>query len=192
VPGGIRPNLAAWLASHGKTLADADTVRLLTFPTCFGYGFNPVSFYYITPADGAPVYAVAEVVNTFREMKLYLVEPGPDGAPAARVPKNFYVSPFSALDLEFDFRFDLPDHTLRVQIDDYSNGEKTLVSSLTGKSLPLTAWNLASLSLTYPLVTLKVILLIHWEALRLWMKKIPFRMKEADPRLQQGAFRAKE
>jgi len=64
-----------------------------------------------------------------------------------------------------------------------------LISTVTGAREELTAANLARFSIRYPLVTLKVILLIHWEALRLWLKKIPFRFKEAEPHLQQGAHR---
>jgi hypothetical protein len=105
------------------------------------------------------------------------------------VPKNYYVSPFSELDLEFDFRFDAPGQRLRLAIDDYRGGERVLVSTVTGAREELTAANLARFSIRYPLITLKVIVLIHWEALRLWMKKIPFRRKEAEPELQQGAHR---
>lgn len=189
---GIRENILTFLQSEGFPERPAK-IHLLTLPRLFGYTFNPVSIFFCLDAANRPLVSVVQVGNTFGELKPFLVPLDPSGTGFhLRAPKNYYVSPFSALDLEFDFRFDLPDHTLRVLIDDYTNGEKTLVSSLTGRSLPLTTWNLASLSLKYPLVTLKVILLIHWEALRLWMKKIPFQMKEAEPQLQQGAFRAKE
>ncbi len=189
---GIRENILTFLQSEGFPERPAK-IQLLTLPRLLGYTFNPISIFFCLDAANRPLVSVVQVGNTFGELKPYLVPLDTAGAGFhLRTPKNYYVSPFSALDLEFDFRFDLPDQSLRVQIDDYSHGEKTLVSLLTGKSLPLTAWNLATLSLKYPLVTLKVILLIHWEALRLWMKNIPFRMKEADPQLQQGAFRAKE
>ncbi|MFM8363750.1 MAG: DUF1365 family protein, partial [Verrucomicrobiota bacterium] len=89
-----------------------------------------------------------------------------------------------------DFRFDLPGERLRVLIDDWRGDEQVLLSSLAGERVALDSWNLARLTAKYPLVTLKVIFLIHWEALRLWWKKIPFRYKEAEPHLQQGAHRA--
>jgi len=106
-----------------------------------------------------------------------------------RVAKNYYVSPFSPPDLEFDFRFDQPSERLRIAIDDFQGDEKVLISTLTGPRVELTTWNLVFLTFKYPLITLKVIFLIHWEALRLWCKRIPHRRKEADPDLQQGAFR---
>src|SRR5215217_6171853 len=60
-PGGIRPNLTAWLAGQGITVPDHARIRLVTFPRVLGYGFNPVSFYYLTAADGTPLLSVAEV-----------------------------------------------------------------------------------------------------------------------------------
>ena len=135
--------------------------------------------------------SVVQVGNTFGELKPYLVPLGA-GQFRVRVPKHFYVSPFSDLDLAFDFRLDPPGERLRVLIDDYSGETKTLVSSLTGKHLALTLGNLLLLTIKYPLVTLKIIALIHWEAFRLWLKGIPHRLKEANPHLQKGAFRARE
>ena len=74
-PGGIRVNLLAWLSRQEIDVPEDVTVRLVTFPRVLGYGFNPVSFYYISK-DGKPLFAVAEVVNTYREMKLYLIDQG--------------------------------------------------------------------------------------------------------------------
>jgi len=103
--------------------------------------------------------------------------------------KHFYVSPFSDLDLEFDFHFHLPDERLQVFIDDYRGEEREIISILTGKSVPLTDRNLLSFSLKYPFLTLQVIIGIHWQALLLWLKGLTARRKEARPELQQGIHR---
>lgn len=188
--GTIRENLTAFLKSEGFEKKPS-RIRLLTLPRLLGYTFNPVSIFFCHDEAGAPMVSVVQVGNTFGELKPYIV-PLDGGRFHVRVPKNFYVSPFSDLDLAFDFRLDLPGDRLRVLIDDYSGDVKTLVSTLTGARRELTAGNLLFLTAKYPLVTLKIITLIHWQALRLWLKKIPHRLKESDPHLQKGVFRAKE
>jgi DUF1365 family protein len=186
---GIRQNLETFLATQNLPVRPA-RIQLLTLPRLLGYTFNPVSVFFCFDENDRPLTSVIQVGNTFDELKPYLVPCDP-AAPGfhVRVPKNYYVSPFSELDLEFDFRFDRPGRRLRLAIDDYRGGERVLVSTVTGAREELTAANLARFSIRYPLVTLKVIFLIHWEALRLWLKKIPFRLKEAEPELQQGAHR---
>lgn len=186
---GIRQNLETFLSTQNLPVRPA-RIQLLTLPRLLGYTFNPVSVFFCFDENDRPLTSVIQVGNTFGELKPFLVPCDPAGSGFhVRVPKNYYVSPFSALDLEFDFRFDIPGPRLRLAIDDYSGGERVLISTVTGAREELTAANLARFTLRYPLVTLKVIFLIHWEALRLWLKKIPFRRKEADPELQQGAHR---
>ena len=188
--GSIRENLLTFLASEGFDKEPA-TIRLLTLPRLLGYTFNPISIFFCYDESGLPLTSVVQVGNTFGELKPYVV-PLEGGRFHVRVPKNFYVSPFSDLDLEFDFRFDFPGDRLRVLIDDYSGDDKTLVSALSGTRRELTLGSLLFLTLKYPLVTLKIITLIHWEAFRLWLKGIPHRLKESDPHLQKGVFRAKD
>lgn len=162
---------------------------LLTLPRVLGYIFNPISIYFCFDTKGEPLASVAEVGNTFGEWKPYLVPPTSDGTFHVRVAKNFYVSPFSELDLSFDFRFDSPNERLKILIDDYHDGKRTLMSSLTGKRLPLTDAALLRFSFKYPLITLRVILGIHWQAILLWMKGLHANSKEANPDLQHGVHR---
>jgi DUF1365 family protein len=183
-----RENILRYLGDQGIT-APVGRILLLTLPRILGYVFNPVSVFFCLGAEGKPLAAVAEVGNTFGEWKPYLVPATPEGTFHLRAVKNFYVSPFSDLDLEFDFRFDLPGERLRLLIDDYRGGEKELVSVLTGNRAPLTDSTLLRFSLKYPLLTLKVILGIHWEALRIWLKGVAARRKEWQPELQKGVHR---
>jgi DUF1365 family protein len=178
LPGGIRPNLTAWLESHGVTLPPGARIRLVTFPRVLGYGFNPVSFYYISSSDGVPLMAVAEVVNTFREMKLYVVDQGtPDTGWHRRITKNFYVSPFSDPGDLFHFRLGIPGSGWRVDIDNLDAEGTVLTSSIRGTAAPLTSFRLCRCAFKYPLLSLKIIGGIHWHAMLLWMRGFPFMRK---------------
>jgi DUF1365 family protein len=187
--GTVKEKLAVYLRGQGVFLPEGGRIMLLTLPRVFGYVFNPVSFYFCFDTDGAPHCAVAEVGNTFREKKLYLL-PEPCSKDRFRLvaPKHFYVSPFSGLDLQFDFKLRVPEERLEIHVDDRQGDERILLSALTGKCAPLTAARLAWFGAKYPFVTLWVIALIHWNALLLWMKRVPFYRKEARPDLQRDVL----
>jgi len=189
-PGTARENAEAFLASHGIT-EKPHRILLLTNARFLGYTFNPISIWFCYRADGSPLAAIAEVGNTFKELKPFHV-PFDNGVFHLRTPKYFYVSPFSELDLEFDFRFEPPGGHLGVYIDDYKGTDKTLITSLTGTRTELTTANLVAFTIKYPLITLKVIGLIHWHALLLWLKRLPFYRKEARTDLQRDVYRPHE
>ncbi len=189
-PAGLKARVLAYLAGRDITL-DGGRVMLVTLPRVLGYLFNPVSFYFCYDRAGRPVAALAEVTNTFKEMKPFVL--GPEtrqgGAFALRTPKYFYVSPFTDMDVAFDFTLRVPAEKLSVQIDDYDAGQRTLTSSLTGSRRPLTDATLAWFTLKYPFITLKVITLIHWNALRLYLKRVPWFAKAARPDAQRDLYR---
>lgn len=184
----LKTRVLAHLASFGIDPGPGARVLLLTLPRVLGYQFNPVSFYFISAADGRPIASIAEVTNTFRETKPFVLGPATLMADERlgptfhlRVPKHFYVSPFSDVDLSFDFRLRPPGERLALQIDDFDGPRCMLISTVTGLGppRPLTNRMLAWFSLKYPLVTLKVIGAIHWEALRLYAKRVPWFSKAA-------------
>lgn len=212
----VKENILTWIRAQPEPpLLPADPaqirIHLVTLPRVLGYIFNPVSFYFLADrATGKALCAVVQVGNTFREMKPYLLRapslpaapehpPGPaqlsaghQPSPTYRLitPKLFYVSPFSQLDLHFDFKLKIPGDHLEIHIDDRTGpkGPQVLLSALTGKRQPLTTARLLWLTLKFPFVTLKVIFLIHWQAFRLWLRKLPFHRKSANPHLQQDVF----
>lgn len=185
-PGSLRKAAEEFLAANG--CEKPGRILLLTNLRFLGYTFNPISVWYCFRQDGSPLAAIAEVGNTFGELKPYFVPLEGDRF-HTRTPKHFYVSPFTPLDYEFDFRFGLPGENLFAGVDDYHGNEKSLISTLTGERRELTSENLLTFSVKYPLITLQVIFLIHWHALLLWRKKIPFFMKEDNPGLQKGVHR---
>jgi len=186
----VRENIISYLTGHDVPFPATGRITLVTLPRVLGYIFNPVSFYFCHDAAGAPLCAVVEVGNTFGEMKPYLLrEPAGQDFFRLITPKHFYVSPFSPLDLAFDFKLRVPDEALEIHIDDRDGDRRVLLSTLTGKRAPLTTAQLAWFTLKYPLVTLKVIFLIHWQALGLWLRRLPVYRKATGTELQRDVFR---
>ncbi|HXB13706.1 MAG TPA: DUF1365 family protein, partial [Bacteroidia bacterium] len=103
--------------------------------------------------------------------------------------KYFYVSPFIDHDVDFAFQLALPSEKLNLRIDDYRNGKRFFIATLTGKKKELTGARLLEYTLRFPLITLKVIGLIHWNALILWLKKIPYHKKSDHDELQKDVLR---
>ncbi len=190
----LKSRVVAYLAEHGIDLTGG-RVMLITLPRVFGYLFNPVSFYFCFDRCGVPVAAIAEVTNTFREMKPFVLGPNTRLEKSSgtgfslRVPKYFYVSPFTDMDVSFDFMLHTPGEKLSVQIDDYEAGQRTLTSVLTGQQRPLSDARLVWYSVKYPMITLRIITLIHWHALLLYLKKIPWFAKAARPEAQRDLYR---
>jgi len=185
---GLRAALRSWMAERDCDLADDDRIRLLTLPRVMGYIFNPVCFYFISDQNRNPRCVVVEVRNTFRELKPWLISDQRNGGDGAqfhlRTRKNFYVSPYSSLEAEFDFRVGVPGDRVEIHIDDIEDGRTTLVSWIRGERKALTDGRLLWYCFRFPLLTVGVIFRIHWQALKLWLKRIPFYRKAANPELQ--------
>lgn len=181
------------LRSQGVVDADGE-VWLHTFPRLFGFVFNPVTFWFAHRADGALRATVCEVNNTFGERHFYLLAHD-DGRPlrwgeelAAR--KVFYVSPFYAVDGRYRFRFMLSEaspapaeHPKRFigRIDYDGETGPLLQTSISGALVPLTDRTLLRALFGYPLFAFGVIARIHWQAVRLWLKRVPFFSKPEPP-----------
>lgn len=182
----VKENVLEYLRNNGIEL-NKGRIVLVTHVRMFGYVFNPVSFYYCYDAEGNPVCAVPEVGNTFGELKPYMLKSEDRTADGFRktVTKFFYVSPFIDLDATFDFNMRLPGETLHVTVDDFKDGVKIFLSAVRGERKPLTDARLLWYVLRFPFITLQVIGLIHWQALKLYLKKLPFLRKTDNPELQK-------
>lgn len=189
----VRANVRRFIESKGLT-TPTPRIMLLTQLRTLGHYFNPVSFYFCFGEDGAPVCSVAEVSNTFYEMKPYLLGPETlrNGRFVGRRTKHFYISPFTDLDVELDFRLSVPGERLELHVDDVKGEDRFFTSSLTGVRRQLTDARLFWYALRYPAQTLGVLGLIHWHALRLYLMKVPHRRKEDRPDLQREVTRERK
>ena len=155
-------------------------IRLLTHFRYFGFGFNPVSFYYcFDEKDQSLEHIVCEVNNTpWGEQHIYVLDERDNTGEGEHLvftqPKEFHVSPFMPMDMHYSWRFNQPKAHLNVHMENYRQQEKVFDATLTLKQAPISSFNLARVLVVYPLVTVKVVVGIYFEALRLWLKKIPF------------------
>ncbi len=184
-----KEKIAAYARSKGMT-EEIRRVSVLTNLRTLGYVFNPVSFYFCFGAQEKPVCVVAEVGNTFGEMKPFFLGPEAfsNGAFESEQTKYFYISPFIDHDATLDFDVQVPSKKLNIRVDDIKDGKKFFLSGITGQRKELNAANLLWYALRFPFFTLQVIGLIHWHAFVLhFFKQIAHRRKEDQMELQREA-----
>ncbi len=178
----------------------AGPIRLLTHLRYFGHCFNPVSFYYCYDVDGTGIETVvAEVNNTpWGERHCYVLS-NPSVAIAGkhgryRSDKALHVSPFMPMDLAYDWGFSAPGERLNVHMALQETGSscaKIFDATLRLERAPITAMRLAGALMRFPLMTVQVVAAIHWQALKLWFKRVPVHTHPAK-RQEASAVKARE
>jgi DUF1365 family protein len=163
--------------------APAGPIRLLTHMRYFGHNFNPVSFYYChEQADGPVSVIVAEITNTpWQERHSYVLPiaaagslSAPDSPYRFEFDKQFHVSPFMPMALQYRWRFGEPAEQLSVYMENLRDGTRVFDASLSLRAEPINAKTLARCLLVFPFMTVRVVVQIYWQALRLLLKKAPF------------------
>lgn len=170
------------LAAHGLDVTGR--IDLLAQPRILGHVFNPVSFWLCHDADGVLRVAIAEVSNTFGDRHSYLCHHD-DLRPLAKdevvaAKKVFHVSPFQPVEGGYLFRFDITPEKIGIWID-YSAGKGGLIATLTGLRRPMTTRSIIAATLRRPFGSRRVLALIHWQALKLWWKRVAYRPRPEPP-----------
>lgn len=180
-----RTDALAWLdellAAEGVHDATGEA-WLQTYPRVLGYVFKPVSFWYCHRDDGSLAAIVAEVNNTFGERHCYLLAGPRLGWGAELVARKvFHVSPFCQVQGRYRFRFMRARERVVARVDHDDDEGALLETSLSGRLQPLTPAAARAAFLGMPLMTLSVVARIHWQALKLWFKRVPFFSKPEPP-----------
>ena len=148
------------------------SIKLLCYPRIFGYVFNPLSTYFIYNKRSELISIFYEVKNTFGEQHTYIFKAQDEKTVQNKCKKKFYVSPFIEMDCEYHFKTLNPREQLSVVINQNDKDGKLLFASQDGISKNFNNKNLILSYLTHPLMTFKIIGAIHYEAFKLWAKRI--------------------
>ncbi len=192
-PGEALPDAVKRLVEWETGVQLRGPIRLLTHLRYFGYGFNPVSFFYCFDPDGDKLEAiVAEINNTpWGEQHCYVLTGGIDSRrddrQRFRFSKTFHVSPFMEMNLGYDWRFNTPGSGLTVHMENLDGDGKLFDATLLLKRVELSTWSLNWRLLRYPLMTLQVMGRIYWQALKLWWKKCPYVPRASEPNRTEEA-----
>ena len=191
-------DLRGWVEEQLRTknIARPHRIWLLSFPRILGYAFNPLSVYFCEDESGAMTGIVYQVKNTFGDQHAYVipVEAEADGTFRHGHDKGFFVSPFIGMDQTYRFTLRRPDQRLAIRIRQHDANGPYLIATQNGERRPLTDASLLRLWALHPLMTIKVIVSIHWQALKLWTKGarfIPYRGPYPGPETQAAGLRSR-
>ena len=159
-------------------------ILLLCLPRVLGHVFNPLSVYYCFQTDGSLAATLYEVNNTFGQRHFYLIEakPDEDGIIRQSCAKALHVSPFMDMHMDYDFALSVPsDHVRTSVMVSEPGGALILTATFAGARRDLTDSGLLAAAISYPLMTLQVVAAIHFEAVKLWFKRLPWRPPPQPP-----------
>lgn len=177
----LRLQVERHLRSTGL-VPDGGPIRLLTLPRILGYAFNPISVYFCHRRTGALSAVLYEVTNTFGDRHSYLIpveNPEPPIRQSSR--KALHVSPFLDMDMHYTFHLRPPEELFKLAVTTHDTHGPILVATFAAARRELTDKTLARVLAGYPLMTLKVIAAIHWQAMLLWLKGVAVRPRPAPP-----------
>ena len=154
-------------------------IKILCYPRILGFVFNPLSVFYVYNLQNKLISILYEVKNTFGEQHTYIFKITKDeNLVQNKCAKKFHVSPFIEMDCNYFFRLLKPGDKISVIIDQYDKEDKILFASQDGIRTDFNSKELIKSYLKHPLMTFKIIIAIHYEAFKLWIKGIKFIKKK--------------
>ena len=177
-------SLKNWVYSNIKTLGIEEEVKikLLCYPRIFGYVFNPLSIFFVYDKSSKLIAILYEVKNTFGEQHTYVFKTNDEKVIQNNCKKQFYVSPFIEMNCDYSFKILKPEEQLSVVINQSDEEGKLLFASQDGIAQEFNNKNLIISFLSHPLMSFKVIAAIHYEAFKLWIKRIKLVTKKINLR----------
>ena len=176
-------DLSLWarrlLTEHDVEIDDADTIQLLSAPRVLGYQFNPLSIYFAQGSDGRLKGVIYQVHNTFGDSHCYVAKAQDGAVQTHDAEKVFHVSPFFDRAGRYEFTLREPDERFHLTIFKQRENGPDFLATMAMKREPLSTARLLHLFVTQPFSSLKTILAIHWEALRLWIKGAVYHSRDA-------------
>jgi DUF1365 family protein len=180
-------DVRAWIEAHLRAAglaADGGAIKVLCMPRIIGHAFNPISVFFCHRRDGSLAAMLYEVNNTFGERHSYLLPVREPADPIRQsCAKRFYVSPFMPMDLTYRFRVSRPGARMVVAIDAAGAEGRMIATSFAGVRSELTDLGLLWLFLRMPVLGLKVVAGIHWEAAKLFMRGLRLKHRPAPPEI---------
>ena len=172
------------LKENGLSNVSGEIV-LQTLPRILGYAFNPISFWFCYDLEKRLRAVICEVSNTFKERHSYLIA-HPNGeeiknGECISADKIFFVSPFFKVSGHYDFTFSISDSKCNISINYYVDGKVGLKTFIAGEYQPWSLRNLTRVAFVYPFNCLAVILRIHWQAFKLFLKGVRHLKKPPPP-----------
>ncbi len=190
-------DLLSWVKKSfigvGVVPLENDSIEFIAHPSVFGYTFNPISFYNLLGTKGELKAVLCEVHNTFNDDHSYVLA-HKDLRPIIKsdvftAEKALYVSPFNTMNGSYTFSFEKTAEGFCADIVYWKDGEWVIKTAVAGKYSPCTSLSIIVTYVTYPLMTLMVVFRIHWQAVRLYFKKVPHTLKEKPLDERKGVTR---
>lgn len=165
-------------------------VYLISHPRLFGYAFNPISYWLIHNESGDLYCVITEVRNTFKQYHNYILHHSDYRSiktdDVFRADKNLYVSPFNSVEGHYEFTFEHTEEKFKSVINYYTEDGHVLNTYMGGHFFPITNTEILKTIFLYPAMTLLVVTRIHWQAVKLWYKKVSFTLSSRDKKYKSG------